>query len=341
MYIALTLILALLVILFISIAKVYRSVPLIELKRRARNGHEPAKSIYRVAGYKRSSQFLLLFLASIASAGFFILSTLRSPIWVAFIVDVTLIWLAYIWVPRSPVNVISQWFAQVLAKPLAWLLQYIHPIINSFSKKKTKPKHTGIYENSDIVRLLSAQQKQNDNRVDDFELELLKRVVDFADKKVLDVMTPKRKVYGVSIEDTLGPIVLSELHKTKHSYFPVYDGKEENIIGVLSIVSLTGIKRSVSVSEAMSPVVYYINEEQTLGQVLRVVNRTAQELFVVINSDQEYTGIVTAREVLKELVGETITEEFDQYDNRELVSSIFSGGAKELNLAEDTTELVE
>lgn len=266
----------------------------------------------------------------------------RSPLWLALIADVALIWLAYVWIPISAVNIVSQYLAQVLARPIGWLLQYIHPIVNYFHRSKPAHKHTGLYEQDDIVRLLSDQQKQLDSRIEDFEIELLKHVVNFGHKSVLDIMTPKRRVNAVSVNETLGPIVLSELHKTKHSYFPVYDDNPSDIVGVLSLVSLSGIKSTVDVGDVMSAAVFYIHEEQTLGEVLQVMIKTSQELFVVINSLQEYTGIITAREVLKSLVGEQITEEFDSYDNRELVANRFTEAQEnEINSPEEPTELVE
>ena len=324
MYAALIIILALLVILFISIAQVYKSIPLIELKRRARAGHEPAKSLYKVASYKYSSQIFLLLLATIAAAFYFVLISRKSPLWVSLISSIALIWLAYVWIPRSSVNIVSQYFAQVLAKPLAWILQYIHPQLKHVHKDFDKPRHTGLYEREDIVKLLSLQQKQEDNRIDDFEIDLLKHVLDFDRLKVIDLMTPKSKVNAISVKETLGPIVLSELHKTNHTYFPVYENRTSNIVGILGIASLGHSKNTISVDEVMNPSIYYVHEEQNLGEVLQVMIKTSQEIFIVINGDQEYVGIVTAREILKELVGETLTEEFDQYDNREMVANKFN-----------------
>ncbi len=335
MYVILIVILALLVILFISVAKVYKSIPIIELKRRARLGQEPARSLYKVASYRHSSQILLLLLASIASAFFFAFVARKSPLWIALVANIALIWLAYIWLPRSSVNIVSQYLAQVLAKPLAWILQYIHPQLKYLSKRLSKPSHTGLYEKSDIVRMLALQQKQTDNRIDEFEIDLLKHVLDFGSERVMDIMTPKRKVHAISVHETLGPIVLSELHKTKHSYFPVYENKMTNIVGILGITSLVQSRATVRVEDVMDQSIHYVHEEQYLNEVLQAIIKTAQEMFLVINSDQEYVGVITAREVLKSLVGETVTNEFDQYDNRELVANrINSNPIEEIELPE-------
>lgn len=324
MYIASVLCLAIVAILLFSVAKVYRSVPLFELKRRARAGNKVAKSLYKVASYQYSSQFVLLLLATVVSAVFFVLISRRSPLWVALIASLVLIWFAYIWVPRSSIDIFSQYLAQICAKPLAWLLQYVHGPFNSVHKRFTKPPHTGLYEMSDLVRLLAAQQKQNDNRIDKFQIDLLKRVIDFGDIKVFDLMTPKRKVQSISGKEILGPVVLSELHKSGHSHFPVYEGKASNIVGILNIFGLPNSKLTVTVYELMSPSLNYINEEQQASEVLQAIAKTAQDVFIVINSDQDYVGIITARDILKTLVGDFIVGGFDQYDNREMVANRFA-----------------
>lgn len=342
MYIALIIILAILVCLFISVAEVYRTIPLIELKRRARSGQQPAKSLYKVASYKYSSQLFLLFLASIASAAFFVLLSRKSPIWVALAANFSLIWLAYIWIPRSSINIVSQYFAQILARPIGWLLQYIHPLLSYFHVILAKPSHTGLYESSDILRLLKAQQKQNDNRIEEFELDLIKHVIDFGTKRVIDVMTPKRKVHAIPARETLGPIVLNELHKTKHNYFPVYEEKPSDIVGIISLFGLSNSKITVNVYDAMNQTIYYVHEEQYLSEVLQVMLKSSQEFFIVINNFGEYSGIITARDILKNLVGETITDEFDQYDSKELVSKRFASSPEvDNNIPEHITEVLE
>ena len=343
MNVALIIALALIVIVLISVAKVYRSIPIIELKRRARAGHEPAKSLYKVASYQTSSQFLLILLATIFSALFFVLVSIKSPVWVAITSCLVLIWLAYIWIPRSPINIISEYLAQKIAIPLAWILQYLHPL---FKKSNKKPQHTGLYERSDIVALLTKQQKQEDNRIEDFEIDLLKHVLNFSEYKVLDLMTPKRKVHSIPEDETLGPVVLSELHRSGHTYFPIFKSKTDNIIGILGIKGLSVSKNPVNAGEVMDSNIYYVHEEQYLGEALQLVIKTSQELLIVINSHQQYVGIITAREILKLLVGESISDEFDSYDKREIVAKRFNlketvTEEKQSNITEDSTEVIE
>jgi putative hemolysin len=163
--------------------------------------------------------------------------------------------------------------------------------------------------------------------------------------QAIDIMTPMGKVLAVPSEEILGPIVLSELHRSRHSHFPVYENDLDNIVGTIAITGLSSPKISIRADEAMNSTVYYIHEEQTLPEVLQVMIKTNQDLFIVINSLGAYLGIITAREVLKCLVGKVITDEFDRYDQRDIVANMFNitkeDEEKEEKLSEDETEVVE
>lgn len=337
--------LALVVLVTISIAQVYRSLPLVELKRRARHGDATSKSLYRVSAYQFSSQFLLWFIASVASAGFFVIVSRQSPIWVSLISSLILIWVAYIWIPRSSINSISRFVAKILAGPISWLLRYVDPTIKRFGHMlgvSGGNHHTRIYEKADIENLLKKQSKQADNRVDTTELEMLKRVLSFNDKKVIDVMTPKRKVTAVELKDNLGPIILTELHKSGQEYFPVYDEKPGDIVGVIDINNIADVSGTKTAQAAMTKSVSYAHEEEKLTSILNVMIKAHHQLFIVVNNHEEYTGVITAKDILSELVGDSIIDDFDQHESRQAVAKRFD--QVEHNSAEETkdnTELIE
>lgn len=334
--------LALVVLVTISIAQVYRALPLVELKRRARHGDKSAKSLYRVSAYQFSSQFLLWFLASVASAGFFVIVARRSPVWVSLVSFLVLIWVAFIWIPRSSINSISRVIAQGLAGPISWLLRYIDPPIHRIGHMLVLTRgtrHTQVYEKVDLENLLKQQSKQTDSRVDPTEIEMLKRVLSFNDKKVIDVMTSKSKVTAVELKDNLGPVILTELHKSGQEYFPVYDEKPGDIVGVIDINNIADVSETKKASAAMTKSVSYAQEEEKLTSILNVMIKTHHQLFIVVNNHEEYTGVITAKDILSELVGDSIIDDFDQHESRQAVAKRFD--QVEHNLAEETKDSAE
>jgi CBS domain containing-hemolysin-like protein len=67
--------------------------------------------------------------------------------------------------------------------------------------------------------------------------------------------------------------------------------------------------------------VCYVHEDQPLGEVMRAILKTHQQLFVVVNSFEEYVGIITMEDILEEVIGQQIVDEFDQYEDMRAVAA--------------------
>lgn len=323
MRVLLILILGAIVIIAASLAEVYASLPLVELKRRARAGDRQASAIYKVAVYQFSFEFTLWLIISLAAVGFFVLLTKSSPIWVALTGSVTLIWLAIAWIPISGLSTISTAVAVALAPYYAKVLQIIHPLFakrdNMVNKRHTK--HTNLFEKADIADLLVRQSQQLDNRVAGVELDMMRHMLTFNDKIIADIMTPKKKAVGVYAEDRLGPVVQDELHKSGANYFPVYENKKAtNVVGVLSLNSLNKANGNALVKEVMNHNVAYLHEEQPLSQALQALINTNQQLFIVINSFEDFVGIVSVKDIISELSGPFVIDELDEFENKSWVA---------------------
>jgi Mg2+/Co2+ transporter CorC len=57
-----------------------------------------------------------------------------------------------------------------------------------------------------------------------------------------------------------------------------------------------------------------------LYQVLHAFLKTKHHQFIVVNSFEEYTGIVTIEDVLEQVIGHKIEDEFDKYDDMRAVA---------------------
>lgn len=140
-------------------------------------------------------------------------------------------------------------------------------------------------------------------------------------RKVEDVMTPISVVEVAEVSDTLGPLVLDDLHKTGHSRFPVVEGDIHHIVGVLYLRDIINLKSAKStVKDAMDSRVFYIHEAQTLEHALNGFLRTHHHLFAVVNDYRETVGILTLEDVLETLLGKKIVDEFDKYEDLRAVA---------------------
>lgn len=328
MHIIFVLILAALVLLSVSMQKTYAAVPARELRRRARSGDELAGVLYRAVSYGPSLRAVLWLLTGLSSAAFFVaISRFATPL-LAFLVCLMLIWLGFVWLPSSRVTWLGQRMAATIAPPLSWLLAYLHPIIDRLATfvQRHRPIiiHTGLYEKKDLADLIDRQQVQADNRIDKNALNIAKHALSFGDRLVGQKMIPQRMVKMVSADETIGPVLMTELHDSGHSRFPVYAGKRDHIVGVLYAKDLVQAKSGGKVKDTMQERVLYIHEDQDLQAALQACLKTHHHLFVVVNSFEEYVGIITLEDIIEQIIGQPIIDEFDQYDDIRAVASILA-----------------
>lgn len=147
------------------------------------------------------------------------------------------------------------------------------------------------------------------------EKSLLTHGLQFSERTVTEVMTPRVRIKSIDAKEMLGPLVLDDLHKTGHSRFPVVDKDIDHIVGMLYVHDLLSldVKQSMTAEKAMVSRVYYIRQDQTLQQALMAFLRTHHHLFVVVNEAQETVGILSLEDTIEALIGHKIVDEFDSH----------------------------
>ena len=308
----------------VAVRKTYYYLPVTELKRRAAKGDVFAAQLYRAAAYEGSLRGLLWLFIAATSAGGVILLAREAPIWLSLLAVITLLWAAYSWLPASRVTVIGARTTRAVTPFISWLLSYLHPIINRVvglvSKRYSAPIHTGLFERDDLLKLLERQQGQGDSRVSIEELEIVRHVLAFPDYAVRDILTPRGNVRTVHANETVGPILIDELHQAGTEHVLVQDSPNANIVGTLAVHEL-GLHSSGRVRDIMDPTVYFVHENDSLSEALHAFFVTNHPLFVVTNSFEEYVGVITVQNLLHQLLGHIPGDDFDQYADLQAVAS--------------------
>ena len=331
------LVLALLALLSITLQKVYTHTSLKELKRRARAGDEPYKTLYKAAAYGDSLHVMLWFFIGIFSVGFFIILARNTSIWLAALGSLGLFWLGFAWLPHTSVNSVGLFLARWLTPPLGWLLAHAQPLLSRLTHfvNPRADSHTGMYEKEDIIELLKQQKKQTDNRISKEEIDIAINSLKFGEKLVREIMIPRRVVKTVNASEPVGPVLMDELHKNGHSRFPVYQDKPDNIVGTLYVKDLIDIKHGGQVKDIMKKDVYYVREDQPLGHALQAFLKTKHHLFIAVNNFEEMVGVITIEDVLEQVLGKPIMDEFDKYEDLRAVATFDAEKEEEKHTQED------
>ncbi len=308
----------------LRLERCYFGIPLTELKRRARRGNHEANGLYRAAAYGDSLKFLLWSVVALTGALSFVLLARTFSPFIAFVLDVLIIALCFVLLPSRRISGFEMSFTRQATPLLVSFLARTHPFLERCTRfvRKHWPVtvHTGLYEREDLLVLLERQKIQADSRLSVEELELAMHALTFGDRQVGDIMIPKRQVRTVSASEATGPIVIRELHDSGFSRFPVYGEKHDDIVGVLYLRDLVSLKKTGPVADVMDKSVFYVHEEYPLEQALHAFLRTKHHLFVVVDSFEQYVGILTIEDILEQILGCKIVDEFDQYDNLRAVA---------------------
>jgi CBS domain containing-hemolysin-like protein len=296
--------------------KTYFFLPLHELKRRAGRGDEVAARLHRAAAYDNSLKTLLWLYIGLTGAGAIILLAKDLPVWISLLIVGPLLWAAFSWLPASRLTGPGVRLTTMLTPPIVWLLNYLHPILGRgadiVESRYVIPIHTRIFEKEDLLRLVERQQRQPDSRISEEELEIVKHALTFDERTVGDILTSRKKLKTVLADDTIGPILIDELHKAGQPYVLVREKAKGPVIGALDYTRL-GIKSEGRVSDVMDSTVYYLHENDSLSEALHAFFVTNHPVFIVVNSFEEFVGIITVENILLQLLGHIPGQEFDQY----------------------------
>ncbi len=334
------LILFLVAILAVALNRAYKELPAIELKRRAREHNVSARRIYRAAVYEKELSLLLWIITILTATEAFVLLTRGLAAWLSFIAIAVILWLSFTLLPYITIPPAMR-LAELLAPVFGWLINRLQPVLSPLVKILGHGSHahqdTKLYQIEDLLDLLHRQTEEAENRIPLERLDMAARALTFGDVSVVDVMVPRRMVVLVNAHDSIGPILMDSLHKSGHSRFPVFEAKENNIVGTLYLKDIIDKRKGGLVSGAMSKQVYYVHEDYTLEQVLHAFLKTKHHLFIVIDKFEEVVGIITIEDVLEQIIGAPIVDEFDKYDDLRAVAEHLA--KKEHD--EKTTEVLE
>lgn len=326
---------ALALLIIVVFYRVYHLLPLPELKRRARGYHDvQAAAIYKVAANTEALD-MLLYILGLAAVILMVIASARYAWWAASLVVLFISWLIFLG-PRPAYGGRLWHLCAATSKYVFKILGWVRPATDLLAHLLPTKRVSGqaAYELEDLLGLLDQQAKAADNRIPERDLLIAAAALTFSDKQVGKVMTPRKKLRLVGEDEVLGPMLIDELHKSGRYSFPVVRGSAKigspNIIGVLFLSDIVqiGQENKGTVKNLMSRGTYYINEASDLSQALDAVLKKQHHQLLVINNFEELVGVITFEDLLKELIGERLIDEFENYDNIHAVAELTAAQAK-------------
>ncbi len=163
------------------------------------------------------------------------------------------------------------------------------------------------------------QMKSVSGDVDPEEQDMIRRVFEFHDTSVSEVLTPLIEVVGVEESATCGQTTKLAAQNAHHR-LPVYRKRVDNVVGILNALELLGEDIDAPISQFVSPV-RFVPGSQNVEELLVTLRMSSQRMAVVVDEYGGVDGIVTIEDLLEEVVGE-ITDEHDVDDSLQMIEKI-------------------
>ena len=136
--------------------------------------------------------------------------------------------------------------------------------------------------------------------------QLIEQVVEFSDKRVLEVMTPRPDIVAIPANTTIEQMKRL-LVETKFSRLVVYQQTLDDVVGIAHVQDLLQIPESEAkhrtVRELVRPALF-VPETKLGSDLLREMRRRNQPMAIAIDEHGLVAGVVTVEDLVEEIVGE-------------------------------------
>ncbi len=178
---------------------------------------------------------------------------------------------------------------------------------------------------------------QEEGVLEESDRDLIQSVVEFGDKTVNEVMTPRPEIVAVPITTTLQEFI-ELINKYPYSRIPVYEGDLDHIKGIVfakDLLQLTDEEAATkSVRDIMKTDLCFVPETKLGSDLLREMQRDNIRMAIAVDEYGGVSGLVTIEDLVEEIVGE-IRDEHEKADIvKESDTSYVFNGNTDLDLIE-------
>lgn len=156
--------------------------------------------------------------------------------------------------------------------------------------------------------------------VEPHERDIVERVFDLGDRSVRQIMTPRRDMFALCADDTLGDVI-DEFIASGFSRVPLYRENSDNIVGVVHVRDVLRAYRVGALEQPLSSLMYlplFVPENSRAAALLPTFRLQQRHLALAVGELGGVEGLVTLEDVLEEIVGE-ISDEHDKQRDEAIV----------------------
>ncbi len=210
-------------------------------------------------------------------------------------------------------------FAKVTGGPLLMLTYVLSPL-TIFLEKLTHLLYRTLGIPTDKTQMSEEELKslvmsgEEKGVLEDEEKEMIHSIIEFSETTVKEIMVPRTDMVCVEVNMTLFELI--EIIKDRMlSRIPVYEGRIDNIIGILYVKDLLPLlsqSKDVKIEfRELAREPFFVPEQKMIDDLLREFQQTRQHMALVVDEYGGLSGLVTLEDIIEEIVGE-IQDEYDE-----------------------------
>lgn len=216
----------------------------------------------------------------------------------------------------------------IVARPVTWFLALFRPIIRLMNGVgnaivrllgfKPAGEHGSVHSAEELEMLVHSSREAG--LIAEHEEQLLRRVFDFSDITVEEIMQPRVAMNALPLDMPVGPL-LDRVCGSHHSRYPVYGDSVDEIVGVLLskdlldvLVARPELLAHRDQTLDLKPLLrepLFVPHSLTVDELLKRMRQTKVHLAVIIDEFGGTAGLATLEDVIELLVGE-VHDEFDE-----------------------------
>ncbi|MFA5749541.1 MAG: hemolysin family protein, partial [Bacilli bacterium] len=157
------------------------------------------------------------------------------------------------------------------------------------------------------------------------EEKMINSVFALDDYDASDIMTPRKLVFAIDINDDLKDFV-DELIETNFSRVPVYEGEIDNVIGILYYKDFYREARKVGFENVnirkLLRAPLFATDVKRASVLFQEMQSTNTHIAIIIDEFGGFSGIVTLEDLVEEIVG-NIYDEHEEVDLKQIAPDTF------------------
>lgn len=199
----------------------------------------------------------------------------------------------------------------LLFKPIEYILNLISLNLMKIFKVDIEKKIDLITED-ELKTMVNVSHEEGILEV--HESKMINNIFEFGDQNAQDIMTPRVNMICVPVEATYEEIV-EIFEKERFSRMPVFDGDDDNIIGILYIKDIAfNDKENFKVKDYIRET-YKVYETKQVDEIFTIMKQDRISMTIVLDEYGETAGLLTFQDIIEEIFGELNDEDDIEEDD--------------------------